>query len=98
LPPMLDARSRFRGHPHGAPVVSSSTVGLVNGVLFTSTLWYYLDKYHYPYLERLGLLYPDLLTPRAELLLKYLPPRLFEGRPEVLGGFAILLVILSVRR
>lgn len=90
----------FPGKPPGGATgfFFNTLVGLVNGILFAGTLWYYLDKFEYPYLERLGLLYPDLLTDRAKLMIRYLPPRLFENRPEVLAAFAGLLVIFSVRR
>jgi len=73
-------------------------VGLVNGYLFTGTLWYYLNKYHYPYLTKYGLFKPDLMTDRARAMLHWLPPELFKGRPELLAAFAGILIILSVRR
>jgi len=73
-------------------------VGMVNGYLFTGTLWYYLDKYHYPYIAKYGLFKPDLLTDRARSMLHLLPPVLFGDHPEFLAAFAGILVILSVRK
>jgi len=73
-------------------------VGLVNGYLFTGTLWYYLHKYDYPFLKRWGLFDPTLLTDRAKRMLEYVPPALFHDHPEFLAAFAGILVILSVRK
>ncbi len=73
-------------------------VGLVNGYLFTGTLWYYLHKYDYPYLKQWGLFDPTLLTERALHMLRYVPPALFHDHPEFLAAFAGILVILSVRK
>ncbi len=75
----------------------STFIGAVNGWLFTGTLWYYLDKYHYPYLVKWGLL-TTTWTDRAKVLMKYLPPKLFEPKPEVLAVFAAVLIFISVRR
>ncbi len=73
-------------------------VGFVNGYLVTGTLWYYLHKYKYPLLARWGLFYPENMTERALKLVKYLPPALFEGRPEMLGMVAAVLIFVYVRR
>ncbi len=73
-------------------------VGLVNGYLFTGTLWYYLHKYQYPYLKEWGLFDPTLLSDRALRMLRYVPPALFHDHPEFLAAFAGILVILSVRK
>ncbi len=78
-------------------VLISIFIGAVNGWLVTGTIWYYLDKYNYPYLVEWGILKPEW-TKTAQVLMKYLPPRLFEGRPEVLAVFAALLIFISVRR
>lgn len=72
-------------------------IGALNGWLFTGTLWYYLDKYNYPYLIKWELLTTDW-TDRAKVMMKYLPPKLFEPKPEVLAVFAALLIFISIRR
>ncbi len=72
-------------------------IGAVNGWLFAGSLWYYMDKYKYPYLIKWGLLKPQW-TETAQTLMKYLPPKLFEPRPEVLAAFAAILIFISIRR
>ncbi len=68
--------------------------GLINGYLITGTVWYYLDKYNYP-LQRWGLFRPPL-TPLAQELLKYVPPRILD--PTTLLGLVAILLLLRVRR
>ncbi len=72
-------------------------VGLVNGYLVAGTLWYYMDKYEYPYLVKWGLLQLPL-TPRGQALVRYLPPAIFQDRPEGLAIFAAILFFLMVRK
>ena len=72
-------------------------IGTVNGWLFAGTCWYYLNKYNYPYLVKWGLLKTDW-TKTAQALMNYLPPKLFEPRPEALAAFAAVLIFLSIRR
>lgn len=72
-------------------------IGAVNGWLFAGSMWYYLDKYDYPYLVKWGLLKTEW-TKTAEALMKLMPPKLFEPKPEFLAAFAALLIFLSIRR
>lgn len=72
-------------------------IGVVNGWLFAGSIWYYMDKYGYPYLIKWGLL-EEKWTDTAKALMKFMPPKLFEGRPEVLAAFAAILIFLSIRR
>ncbi len=72
-------------------------IGVVNGWLFAGSIWYYMHKYDYPYLVKWGLL-QKTWTDTAETLMKFMPPKLFEGRPEVLAAFAAILIFFSIRR
>ncbi len=72
-------------------------IGLVNGWLFAGSVWYYMDKYHYPFMVRFELLKPEW-TKTAQTLMEYFPPKLFEPRPEILAAFAAVLIFLSIRR
>jgi len=73
-------------------------VGFVNGYLVAGTLWYYLHKYRYPVISQLNLFYPECMTPRAKDLVRYLPPALFDARPELLAMVAAVLIFVYVRR
>ena len=84
----------FQGTPRpGAEgFLLSAAVGLINGYMVAGTLWYYLDVYHYPLAGLIQL----PLSPLAQSLLPYLPPRVLGA--EVLTGLIALLVLLRVRR
>lgn len=72
-------------------------IGMVNGWLVAGSLWYYMHKYGYPYLTKWNLLKLPL-TETATQIVQYLPPKLFEPRPEALAAFAAILIFISIRR
>ncbi len=86
----------FPGKPARGRVGSLISIanGLVNGYLVTGTIWHYLDEYNYP-LERWGLLQLPL-TPLAQEMVKYLPPRILNQ--TVLIGLISILILLRIRK
>lgn len=84
----------FEGKPAGGRIgtLLNLGVGLFNGYLINGTLWHYLDKYGYP-VQRWGLVRPEL-TPLAQEMVQYLPPRVFSG--TLLIGMVGLLLLLRV--
>ena len=72
-------------------------VGLLNGYLITGSLWYYMDKFGYPF-TFLGFK-ADTLSPVAQGILPFLPMR-FLAQPVLLGQslFLYLAVLLLIAR
>lgn len=69
-------------------------VGALNGYLISGTIWYYLDRFDYPFRNLTGFQSP--LTTEAQKMLQYLPPNLFDN-PVYWIVPVIILLILSVR-
>jgi Colicin V production protein len=65
----------FEGTPPGFPIKTllSALVGFVNGYLITGSLWWILNRYHYP--PGPNIIDPDFLTPFAQSIInnKLLP-------------------------
>ncbi len=79
-----------------AGTILSILVGLVNGYLFTGTVWYYMDRYNYPLAERLGYVDVSKFTPVAKVWLQILPPKIFTTEMFIL--IVVLLLLLRVRK
>lgn len=88
----------FPGKPLPPPegTLIAIGMGLLNAYLIGGTIWYFLDKYGYP-VQALGLYYPPL-TPTAQNIVQFLPPRLFGPGNEVYWIIpAALLLLLRVK-
>jgi uncharacterized membrane protein required for colicin V production len=83
-------------------------IGAVNGYLITGTLWWFLDRYHYP-VQQLKLIDPTQLTDFAQQILsnKLLPLDLLgNGGSAPASGFGaiwlplilVVLIVLKVLR
>jgi hypothetical protein len=69
--------------------------GLLNGYLFIGTLWFYMDKFHYP-MQRWGLIKLPLDS-FAQSLLRFLPQNIIpQPQDKILIVFIIVLLILRV--
>ena len=68
-------------------------VGLLNGYLITGSLWYYMDKFGYPF-TFLGF-QADTLSPVAQRILPFLPMR-FLAQPVLLGQSLFLYLAVSL--
>jgi len=67
-------------------------VGLINGYLISGTLWYYADKFGYPF--------PVVtlpLTATGEVLVNYLPQTIFDN-PVYWALPATALILIRIRR
>jgi len=87
----------FLGKPMPPPggTLLSLGVGLLNGYLIAGTLWYYQDEFGYP-LRNVSNFVPPL-SPQAETMIQYLPPRLFDS-PVYWVIPVVVLLILFVRK
>lgn len=83
----------FNGTPAPPPqgTLISLAIGLLNGYLIAGTLWYYQDVYDYPISQFVEFTTP--LTERAQELVNYLPPTLFENPVYWVVPVAVLLLI-----
>jgi len=80
-----------RGTRRSPNPLFSLGVGLLNGYLIAGTIWYYLDRYNYPFGDvRLP------LSATAQTLVEYLPQRLFPT-PTYWVIPVVLLILLRVR-
>lgn len=86
----------FSGKPAPAPqgTLISLGIGLLNGYLIAGTLWYYQHVYGYPISEFIEFSTP--LTDRAQGLVEFLPPTLFDNPVYWVVPVAVLL-LLKVR-
>lgn len=87
----------FQGTPMPPPGgwLLNLGVGLLNGYLIAGTLWYYQDTFQYPLRNITG--YQEPLSARAQAMINYLPPNLFENPVYWIIPVAVLL-ILFVRK
>jgi len=74
--------------------VISFLIGLLNGYLVGGTLWYYLDKFGYPYVFQFNL---PLTVEAEKLVARYLPQTVFPS-PLLWLLPLIVLIILRVRK
>lgn len=92
----------FGGQPPkgGQGILLGSLTGLLNGYLIAGSLWFYMDKFSYPF-KFLGFA-PDKFSPLAREIIAYLPIR-FLGQPIFLNQslllyLSVLLIIARVIR
>lgn len=64
--------------------------GLVNGYLIAGSIWYYLDRLHYPLLN----IKPENLSALAQTLIPLLPPRLLAPYLLYLLIFLVLMRVI----
>jgi hypothetical protein len=77
--------------------LTNAGAGLLNGYLFIGTLWFYLEKFHYP-MQRWGLIKLPLSS-FAQSLIRFLPQNIIpQPQDKILIVFIILLLILRVIR
>ncbi|MEX1020521.1 MAG: CvpA family protein [Litorilinea sp.] len=83
----------FPGSPAPPPqgTLLSLAIGLLNGYLVAGTLWYYQDVYEYPISQFVEFTTP--LTERAQTLVGYLPPALFDNPVYWVVPVAVLLLV-----
>lgn len=83
----------FPGAPAPPPqgTLLSLAIGLLNGYLIAGTLWYFQDVYEYPIGQFVEFTTP--LTERAQTLVGYLPPTLFENPVYWVVPVAVLLIV-----
>ena len=67
-------------------------VGLINGYLVAGTLWYYTDKFEYPFA-----IFQLPLSATAEALVNYLPQTIF-GNPVFWALPATALMLIRIRK
>jgi uncharacterized membrane protein required for colicin V production len=86
----------FSGTPAPPPqgTLISLGIGILNGYLIAGTLWYYQDVYNYPIGQFVEFTTP--LTERAQSLVEFLPPSLFDNPVYWVVPVAVLL-LLKVR-
>ncbi len=86
----------FVGKPMPPPggTLLSLGVGALNGYLIAGTLWYYQDEFDYPMSHISGIQMP--LSQQAQVMVEYLPPRLFDS-PVYWIIPVVILLILFVR-
>lgn len=86
----------FSGTPAPPPggTLLSLGVGALNGYLIAGTLWYYQDEFGYP-LRDISNFQPPL-SHQAQIMVQYLPPRLFDS-PVYWIIPVVILLILFVR-
>jgi len=80
----------------GQGILLSALVGVVNGYLIAGSIWYYLDKYHYPFtFMRVN---AEGLSGVAKGMLDYLPIPLLgqELMPGVVPGQTPLLYLMVI--
>jgi hypothetical protein len=84
----------FRGYPPpGYPGVALNALnGAVNGYLVSGTLWYYLDRFDYPF--RLFGLFSPPLTELAQKLIAFLPVAILEPYLLLFIAFIFLMRVL----
>jgi uncharacterized membrane protein required for colicin V production len=84
----------FTGTPAPPPqgTLISLAIGLFNGYLISGMLWYYQHRYNYPIIQ-LAPEFNTQLTERAQTLIEYLPPNLFENPVYWIVPVAVLLII-----
>ena len=87
----------FRGKPMPPPggTLLSLAVGMLNGYLIAGTLWYYQDEFGYPMVSITRIQLP--ISHQAQIMVQYLPPRLFEN-PVYWVIPVVVLLILYVRK
>ncbi len=83
----LKFRGKMAKQPAGCLI--SFLVGLVNGYLIAGTVWYYQERFGYPWYGRF---IPDF-SETAQRLIAVLPPSLFENPVLWIVPVAILLLI-----
>ena len=66
-------------------------IGLVNGYLIASSVWYYLDRLKYPFLH----IRPEQLSSTANWLLSVSPPRLLAPYLLYLVVFLVLMRVIK---
>lgn len=83
----------FAGKPAPPPqgTLLSLAIGLLNGYLIAGTLWYYQHVYNYPIAQFVEFTTP--LTERAQTLVTYLPPALFDNPVYWVVPVAVLLLV-----
>jgi hypothetical protein len=83
----------FNGTPAPPPqgTLISLAIGLLNGYLVAGTLWYYQQIYSYP-IGQLVEFQPQL-TERAQSIVNYLPPTLFDNPVYWVVPVAVLLIL-----
>ena len=69
----------------------SLAVGLVNGYLVAGTLWYYADKFEYPFS-----LFQMPLTAAGSTMVNYLPQNVFQENPVYWALPATLVLLLRI--
>jgi len=84
----------FGGRPLGPPegTLLSLAIGLINGYLVAGTLWYYQDRFGYPF-QRFGWITLPL-TPTGAEIVALLPQRLFDSPIYWMVPVAVLIVFL----
>ena len=85
----------YGGRPLPPPegTLISIGIGLINAYLIVGMIWYYLDKFAYP-VGQWGVILP--LSPFAQTLVLFLPPRLFDN-PVYWVIPAALAMLLRIR-
>lgn len=93
----------FQGKEHkgAGGFVLNLLVGLLNGVLVASTLWYFQDAYKYPAADfknaaGQSILLTLPLTPMGQSLVTYLPAHVIP--PIFWGAMLLLMLIARVRK
>jgi hypothetical protein len=86
----LDFGGRQLPAPEGS--ILSLLVGLLNGYLVAGTIWYYADKFGYPFVN----VDTATLTPTADFMLTYLPQNVVSN-PVAWMVPVGLLILLRVR-
>jgi hypothetical protein len=78
-------------------LLMNAGAGLLNGYLFIGTIWFYLEKFHYP-MQQWGLIKLPLSS-FAQSLIRFLPQNIIpQPQDKILIVFIILLLILRVIR
>lgn len=86
----LDFGGKQLRPPEGT--ILSLLVGLLNGYLVAGTIWYYADRFNYPFMDVDTALY----TPTAQFMLNYLP-QVVATNPVAWMVPVALLILLRVR-
>jgi hypothetical protein len=84
----------FGGKPLRAPegTILSLLIGLLNGYLVAGTIWYYANRYNYPFMN----VDTTSFSPTAEFMLTYLPQNVVANPVAWMVPVA-LLILLRVR-
>ncbi|MBE2237520.1 MAG: hypothetical protein IAE81_07025 [Caldilineaceae bacterium] len=73
-------------------LASGFAIGILNGYLIAGTLWYYADKYQYPFNLLSG-----ALTPTGQAMIAFLPATIFPNASYWAIPATILMIVRVIR-